>query len=287
MIFACKEHRFMNHILVPTDFSENARNALQFAYNLARAVDARIYLFHTYHIPYIHAEMPAGMYQTAINEAEQEAKQNMEKLANDVLKQGTDEVVPFTYDCKLGFAVEEILNYAEEQKVDMILMGTQGINGVADVIFGSITSSIVDKAECPVLAVQENSAYREIKNVAFATSYDKSDLKALQDLVDFVTPFNAAIKVVHVNEEGESIEKRQEEEFKEKISGKIEYNKLEFEVCQADDVAQGINRYVDEHDIDIIAVMKKKRGMFHNLFHRSITRKMAFHAKVPLLAYHE
>lgn len=277
----------MDRILVPTDFSENAKNALHYAYHLARVNNARIHLFHTYHIPYIHAEMPAGMYQTAINEAEQEAKDNMEELVKEVLKKDTGEAVNFEYDCKLGFAVEEILNHAEEKDVDMILMGTQGVSGLADVIFGSITSSVVDKAECPVLAIPENCTYEKTDNIAFATSYDKSDLHALKKLVDFASPFNATIKVVHVNEEGETIEKQQEEDFKQGIKGEIDYKHLEFEVCEANDVAEGINKYVDDHDIDLIAVMKKKRSMFQNLFHRSITRKMAFHAKVPLLAFHE
>ncbi len=277
----------MNKLLVPTDFSENAKNALAYAYHLAKAVDAKIHMFHTYHIPYIHAEMPAGMYQTAIDEAEQEANDGLEKLANEVLKKGTAEEIPLEYSTKLGFAVEEILNVAEEQEADMILMGTQGINGVADVIFGSITSSVVDKAERPVIAVPEQSEYKGLDNIAFATSYDESDIEALKGLVDFASRLNATIKVVHVNKEGESIAKQDEESFKSMIKKEIDYDKLEFEVCEDDDVADGVNRYVDEHGVKLIAIKKKKRGMFNSLFHQSITKKMAFHTKVPMIAYHE
>ncbi len=277
----------MNNILVPTDFSENSKNALAFGFHLAKALNAKIHLFHAYHIPYIHAEMPAGMYQTAINEAEQEAYQNMEKLASEVLIKGTGDEVSYAYQAKLGFAVEEILNEAEEQSVDMILMGTQGINGVADVIFGSITSSVIDKANCPVLAIPENSEYKGLDNIAFTTSYDDSDLVALKRLVNFSALFNANIKVVHVNKEGKDIEKQEEENFKAKISSEIDYAKLEFEVCEDDDVAEGINHYINEHNVNLIAMMKKKRGIFNSLFHRSITHKLAFHAKVPLLIYHE
>lgn len=277
----------MNKLLVPTDFSDNAKNALSYAYHLAKALGAKIHMFHTYHIPYIHAEMPAGMYQTAIEEAEQEANNGLEKLAKDVLKKGTSEEVPHEYSTKLGFAVEEVLNAAEEQNADMILMGTQGINGVADAIFGSITSSVVDKAEFPVLAIPEHSDYKGLDNIAFATSYDASDLEALKRLVNFASKCDATIKVVHVNKEGESIAKQDEETFKSKIKGQIDYDKLEFEVCEDDDVADGINRYVDEHGINLIAIKKKKRGMFNSLFHRSITQKMAFHTKVPLIAYHD
>ena len=277
----------MKNILVPTDFSENSKNALQYAYHLARAMNAHIHLFHAYHIPYIHAEMPAGMYQTAIQEAEEEANTNMEKYANEVLKKDGEGAVDFSFKSRLGFAVEEVLNAAEENDVDLIIMGTQGINGVADAIFGSITSSVVDKAECPVLAIPEDSEFNGISNIAFATSYDESDLEALKKLVNFAGYFDATIKVVHVNKEGENIEKRQEADFKSRISDNIDYAKLEFEVCEDDDVADGINQYVQTHNVELIALMKKKRGMFNSLFHRSITRKMAFHAQVPLLAYHQ
>lgn len=277
----------MKTILVPTDFSENSKNALRYAYGLAKAMDAKIHLFHAYHIPYIHAEMPAGMYQTAINEAEQESKEEMEKMAQNILKRDEAEGVACEYEARLGFAVEEVLNAAERNEADLIIMGTQGINGVADAIFGSITSSVIDKAEGPVMAVPEHSEFKPYDQIAFATSYDASDLQALQELATLAKAFEATIKVVHVNKEGENIQKEQEDDFKKLIKEKVDYHSIQFEVCEADDIAEGINKYVDEHRIDLIGLMKKKRGMFQSLFHKSITRKMAFHASVPLLAYHE
>lgn len=277
----------MKNILLPTDFSENSRNALKYAIQLADRVGANVKCFHAYHIPYIHAEMPAGMYQTAIEEAEKESKDEMEKVWDKVKSDFPDLQVTCDFECKMGFAVEEILNAAERNDVDLIVMGTQGVNSVADVIFGSITSSILDKAQCPVLAVPENSEYQDPKNIAFATAYDESDLKALNKLSDFAQIFNANLNVIHVNKEGDTISKENEVSFSNKIREEINYQNLYFDVTQADDVTEGISNYIHNNAIDMVALMKKKHSIFEKVFHRSISRKMAYHSDIPMLAYHE
>ncbi len=277
----------MKNILLPTDFSENSNNALKYAIQLADKVGANVKCFHAYHIPYIHAEMPAGMYQTAIEEAEKESKDEMEKVWDKVKSDFPDLKVSCDFECKMGFAVEEILNAAEKNNVDMVVMGTQGVNSVADVIFGSITSSILDKAQCPVLAVPENSQYKDPQNIAFATAYDESDLKALNKLSDFAQNFNANLNVVHVNKEGDTISQENEVSFRNKIREEVNYQNLYFDVTQADDVTHGISNYAENNAIDIIALMKKKRSIFEQVFHRSISRKMAYHSDIPMLAYHE
>lgn len=277
----------MQRILVPTDFSENAKQALVYARDFAHKLGAELVLFHAYHIPYVHAEMPAGMYQSAIDEAQEETENQLQELANKLLGPEGDANVPYQLASKLGFAVETILSYAEEIQADLILMGTQGVNGLADVILGSITSSVVERAELPVMAIPEGYEFKELKNLVFATNYDTSDLAALKHLVKIATAFNATIHVVHVNSSGNEVEQQQSSSFKNVIQQEVGYDPLTFEVMEADDVASGIESYSKTHQVDAIALVKRKRNLLESLFHTSITRKMSFHSKVPFLAYHE
>lgn len=274
----------MQRLLVPTDFSDNARNALQYAGALARDLKAEVVLLHAYHIPYVHAEMPAGMYQSAIDEAQQEAEQSLKTLADAVLE---PEGISYRHVGKLGFAVETILSQAETEQADMIIMGTQGANGIADIILGSITSSVVDRAALPVLAIPEGYQFSPVKNWVFATNYDASDLPALKHLTSIAAVFKATIAVLHVNSNTHYVEKQQSASFKHIIQQEINYHAITFEVLGADDVASGIEDYTRTHQVDGLALVKRKRGLLESLFHKSITTKMSFHSQVPVLAYHE
>ena len=274
----------MQRLLVPTDFSDNARNALQYAADLARELDAEVVLLHAYHIPYVHAEMPAGMYQSAIDDAQQETEQSLKSVADAVLQ---PKGLSYRLVGKLGFAVETILSQAEAEQADMIIMGTQGVNGITDIILGSITSSVVDRASLPVLAIPEGYQFSPVKNWVFATNYDASDLPALRHLTTMAAAFGATVCVVHVNSNTHYVEQQQSASFKHIIQQEINYNNITFEVLEADEVASGIEHYTQTHQVDGLALVKRKRSLLESLFHRSVTTKMGFHSSVPMLAYHE
>jgi nucleotide-binding universal stress UspA family protein len=226
----------MQRLLVPTDFSDNARNALQYAADLARELDAEVVLLHAYHIPYVHAEMPAGMYQSAIDDAQQETEQSLKSVADAVLQ---PKGLSYRLVGKLGFAVETILSQAEAEQADMIIMGTQGVNGITDMILGMAAA------------------------------------------------FGATVCVVHVNSNTHYVEQQQSASFKHIIQQEINYNNITFEVLEADEVASGIEHYTQTHQVDGLALVKRKRSLLESLFHRSVTTKMGFHSSVPMLAYHE
>jgi nucleotide-binding universal stress UspA family protein len=274
----------MQRLLVPTDFSDNARNALHYAASMAQVLKAELVLLHAYHIPYVHAEMPADMYQSAIDDAQQETEQSLKRLGDEVVD---PKRVSYRLVGELGFAVETILSKAEAEQADMIIMGTQGANGIADIILGSITSSVIDRASLPVMGIPEGYQFSPAKNWVFATNYDASDLPALKHLTAIAAAFEATIRIVHVNSGSQYIEQQQSGSFKQTIQHEINYNNMTFEVLEADEVASGIEHYTQTNQVDGVALVKRKRNLLESLFHRSVTTKMGFHSSVPVLAYHE
>ncbi len=277
----------MKRILVPTDFSDNARNALAYAREFAKTLSAEVILFHAYHIPYVHAEMPAGMYQSAIDEAQEETQKQLQTLAESELETSGHKAVPYEIQSRLGFAVESILSFADEAEADMILMGTQGSNGLADVILGSITSSVIERASLPVMAIPDSCAFKPMENWLFATNYDAGDLEPLKQLATISKAFEANIRVVHINTSNNEVEQQQTASFKHLIQQEVDFDAISFEVMDADDVAGGIDAYTKTHQVDGLALVKRKRNLLASLFHTSITKKLSFHSHVPLLVFHE
>lgn len=277
----------MEHLLFPTDFSGNSQNALKYTVHLASHLNSTLHLFHAFHVPYIHAEMPAGMYQTAIKDAENEAQKQMQELWNKVQEKEQLSDIDYQFETQLGFAVEEILNLSENLPADMIVIGTKGESGITEVLFGSIATNIISKAKCPVLAIPQTARYKDIKNIAFATTYEKTDLDALSKLVELAKAYKAKIHILHVNEQEGKIKKEEEAGFGKVFREKFQYNNLNFDVCEGKDAASAISNYTDTHQVDIISLIRKKRNLFANLFHSSLTEKMASHTKIPLLAFHE
>lgn len=277
----------MKRILVPTDFSANARNALAYGRELAKLLQAEIILFHAYHIPYVHAEMPAGMYQTAIDEAQEETQNKLQELGKSELEAAGDSRVAYQVGSRLGFAVETILSYAEEVDADMIMMGTQGSNGLADVILGSITSSVIERSNLPVMAIPDGCTFYPVESWLFATNYDVADVESFKQLLTLVKPFNAGIQVVHIKTGGDEVEEQQANSFKHIVQQEVDYDAISFEEIEADSVASGIEAYTKNQQVDGLALVKRKRNVLSSIFHSSITKKLSFHSNVPLLVFQE
>jgi universal stress protein A len=137
----------LKRILVPTDFSPTSEAALSYGIALARAFNAKLYLLHVPEHAGVaaEAEYPIGIYETMKNAA----NQRLGALLN------LDETLELDheYAMRIGDAPGEIVRFAAERDVDLIVMGTHGREGVARVLVGSIAETVVRRANCPVLTV--------------------------------------------------------------------------------------------------------------------------------------
>jgi nucleotide-binding universal stress UspA family protein len=137
----------LKRILVPIDFSETSDAALRYGAELARRFSARLLLLHVPEHPgeAAEAEYPIGLFETMHNAAH-------DRLSHLLSKEERHELRP---ECsmRLGTPWEEIVRHAEEQEIDLIVMGTHGRDGLARVLFGSVAEKVVRKALCPVLTV--------------------------------------------------------------------------------------------------------------------------------------
>jgi len=139
-------------LLVPTDFSENAGQALSYAKELARATKATLHLIHIVEPVVYPADWSYA--QIGFADIEQELKDTSTKEMDALAERLRAEGFTVVTAVRLGRASEEICAYAQEKHIGIISMGTHGRSGLEHFLFGSTTERVLRKAPCPILAVR-------------------------------------------------------------------------------------------------------------------------------------
>jgi len=138
-------------LLVPLDFSDNARAILEWTAHLAKTHQSKVILFHAYHLPVEFqqlegAYLPPDFWANVKAEAQQSLSRHEAELRDSGLS--VESVV------REGYAATAIVDEAAEQDVDLIVIGTHGLSGIKHMLLGSIAERVVQKAPCPVLTVK-------------------------------------------------------------------------------------------------------------------------------------
>jgi len=141
----------LKNILVPSDFSECSDQAVRYGLELARKFDATIHLLHVVQDPATQPWVAEGFAMPLLDVVEQWQKQAEGRLAAAVppADRARSRVVAV-----IGSSYAEILRYAEEQGIDLIVMGTHGRGAVGHLLLGSIAEKVVRRSPCPVLTVR-------------------------------------------------------------------------------------------------------------------------------------
>ena len=277
----------MKKILVPTDFSLNADRAIDYAVQIAKLNEATIYLIHACnHLDtlYMESAIPEREYNKAITDAA------FDKL--EILRRSIEETEQVLVNIQLysGPINDTILVAAEEHNVDLIIMGTLGISGIKDKIFGSRTASVISKSIVPVLAIPLEYDWSPPAKLLLAINrFDEvSDL--LNPVFDMATIFNAEVNITVFTDEDNAAASDYLEDAKEvKLAEEKLRRKFSKLVIKAEHLSgryfeDSINEHISKNKIDLLAMTTHKRSFIGSIFNRSITRKMSYHSKVPILA---
>ncbi|QBA63641.1 universal stress protein [Muriicola soli] len=274
----------MKTIILPTDFSQNAYNAVTYALELFEEEECRFFLVNTYtpaiyQSEYIlHSPGQIGMgdvYQTFSMEHLDELKKKLERRFKNPRH-------TFITHSVFNLLVDEIIDLAKKEEVDMVIMGTQGATGAKEIFLGSHTVHVIKKAPCPVLAIPANCKYEEPKAILFPTDYeiDYQHTK-LSVLMDLASRHNAKINVLHVST---GFELTEEQEGNRKSLSKM-FNELphEFHDLPSQEIIAGINGFKSKSKVDLLAMIQNKHTFLERLFIEPIIKKIGFHVTIPFL----
>ncbi|HLG33527.1 MAG TPA: universal stress protein [Bacteroidia bacterium] len=275
----------MKTLLVPTDLSKAAEAAVNFAVSFAQKEKAEIILLHVFRLKIVFPD-ESGEVDPKFAFEEQET---VNKMMVKRCKQITDsKKVKCRYINTMGLAVDEILAAEEKIKPDFIVMGTKGASGAKKVILGSNAAKVIEKSTCPVIAVPEGVKFGGIKKLTYAADYHAADISAIRKLVEIAKPFRASINVLHIasGELLKAVEEPLMQEFTAKVKRKVDYSNISFQLIFGKNVEKELEKYVRSHSTDLLAMSTVHRNFLEKLFGSSVTKRMAYHADIPLLAFH-
>jgi len=290
--------RSVRRILVPVDFTKHAENAAYYALKIAAAFKAEIKLINAYLDPAGAPQtyLESYTYQLNIDKIIREIEEETEKSLRSLADRLQDEIdakglkgTQVTYDLFKGNAVDAILNQAREYKPALIIMGTRGskLEGLRS--FGSITARLLEKSKIPVLAVPQDYDASEFdfpKRVLYATNFDKTDYSVIRRLASFVKPFNAKIYCVHATlDEDDLIDEAEMKSIKNYLTDHMVELNVECGILETADIQQGMENFIQEKKIDVLAVTTHRRNFLEKLFKPSLTRKFLFQTRIPLLVF--
>ncbi len=275
-------------ILVPIDFSKASNEVLEFAFHLAKRVDATLEVLYvtSYDTPPL--DFPSSV-AIVTDKNIQLARGRMNKALESVRKKLSgvlDRLPDVQTDIEVGIPATKIVDIAERDDVDYIVMGTQGQNSVWDRFLGSTAIGVLKYAPCPVFVIPEKAKYKEEMLLGYATDFSSADAFEIWKASKLLQPLKANIVAVHLSEREEYAEDKIAEldEFFTENAPNID---IRFYSFFSENIVEGMNKFIKKHDINLMVLYKPKRSFFDKLFHKSFTKEMVRHTEVPLLILNE
>ncbi|HSP40286.1 MAG TPA: universal stress protein [Gillisia sp.] len=275
----------MKKILLPTDFSENASNAIRFAVQLFPDEECIFYLLNTY-TPVLY-DSDYILYSPASSLSLDELyKSNSIKGLEKIRKQITGEFpnTKHQYELISSFSLlnEEIREQVSSLKIDLVVMGTQGATGAAQILFGTHTVHAIKRTTCPLLAIPSGCAFSKPENILFPTDYEINyTAEHLKFLKDIAISNNSVIHVLHVLF-GFSLGEKQEK-AKKLLAKYLENTSHHFYSIEKNTVTEGIYDFQKDQNIDLLVMISNKHSFFENLLFRPVINEVGFRIKTPFL----
>jgi nucleotide-binding universal stress UspA family protein len=275
----------MKTIIVPTDFSPTAMNAINFAADMALNINASLMLFHVYHVPVSITEVPVVLVST--DELKKSSEQKLAEL-KQMLGHITSGKIKIYTEARLGDTVDELEDVCKEVNPFAVVMGTSGASGVEKVLFGSTTLTAIRHLTWPVIVVPPGKEYGTgIKKIGFACDFRKViESTPVEFIKQIVKEFNAELHVLNVDHESKHFKPETPEESL-MLHTLLEDLDPKYHFIDNIDVEDGINSFAEANNIDLLITIPKRHGLLEGLFKPSSTKQLVRQSHVPVMCVHE
>lgn len=269
------------HILLPTDFSDNAWSAIVYALKLYANEVCTFYFLHSFNVlnfndrTYITSHYVETLEKDSLKQLTE--LKNIAETANTNTNH-TFDIISSKY--KLHKAIEIAV---KKHDINLVIMGTKGATKAKEIFFGSNTVDTIKKMTlCPILVIPDEFDFIEPKHIAFPTDFNRfygEELLAIKDLAEL---YNAKIRIVHITKKS-NLTKTQDynlsmlkvylEDYPHSFHWMPDYAKK----------AQGINDFIKELEINILAMINYKHSLIEKIINEPIINKIGYNTTVPFL----
>ncbi|NJB72174.1 nucleotide-binding universal stress UspA family protein [Saonia flava] len=281
----------MKNILIPTDFSDNAWNAVVYANQFFKNENCNFYLLHVSDfLDYASVPVSVGTGENSTEQKTIPAKKKLSDLIKLVEKTFSNEKHQYFVLQDHGFFIESIKKHLSENKIDLIVMGTKGAAGIRKRIIGSNTGDVITKVQCNALIVPEGVDFSKPDEVAFPTDYNIFYSHKILDALSGVLSVNKGkIRVMNVSKTQSELTHSQEKnkEYLRDFLNERFPERNSFHTITNKKVTSAIQCFVESREVDMIFMVAKNLNLLQQILFDSLVEKVSFHTTVPFFVVHE
>ena len=275
----------MKKIIFPTDFSDISKNAFVYALHLAKNTNAEIVTLHTYDYPTMnYMDVPVYLPEiymfTELNQFEN-YKGHIPVL-RDIASKHNLEHVKISNVLESGDLIDNLMTLTQKEAAEYIVMGTKGDTGLAATFLGSTTERVMNDSNAVVIAIPEDCVYEPIKKILFITEFKTEEIEALKRTIAIAKIFHSHVDCLYVKPKENPIEDVIIQDWKVMFGNHNVY----FHGIESDDKEGLILDFIPLYHINMLAMTTHHRNFFQRIFDISLSKKLAFHTKIPILAFH-
>lgn len=277
----------MKQILVPTDFSKCANNAINFAVQSAKILPAEVTLLHSFEVndniytDYMGVNREYNL--TMLNDA----KEKLTQLKKSI--EETDDLIVDTF-ISTNSLQDAITESIKEKKADMIVMGTLGASGIKEKLWGSRTASIIGKSDIPVMVIPIEYEWKKPQKILFATNQFEKASVILDYLFELAGLYMSQVQVaVFTDEDDDKVmtfldHKHKIFEYEEYLKERYSEETLTSSHLYGENFEITLQDFIKGNDIDFLVMVTYQHNFWNSMFNTSKTKRMSYHTNVPLLA---
>lgn len=272
----------MKRILVPTDFSEHAENALKAAAQIAKKNSAEIIILHM-------LELPSQMNDAVLGGASIPETMLFIKKANETL----DEIaakpyldgISITEIVKMDKPIQGITQVSKEYDVDLIVMGSHGSSGIDELLIGSNTEKVVRNSETPVLVIKKEIPNFNAANIVFASDFSDESKKPFEKLLNFTKLFDSKIHLTTICTPNSFKPTHVAEKAMKEFITEFNLSNYATHIYNDTNIEKGIINFANSINADIIGMCTHGRTGFAHFFNGSISEGLVNHAVKPVITF--
>jgi len=278
----------MKTLVVPTDFSSVSVNALNYAVDMARAINAGIVLLHVYNVPVPYTDTPISeVAAISPEEMKRTAEERLEEVKNNLIRVTSGQLTVYT-EARLGEAMDELEAVCKSVEPFAVIMGSHGTTGLERLIMGSTTLTVIRHLKYPVIVVPPGTSYHTITKIGLACDFKDVVETPVVYIKNIVKEFSAELYVLNVNYEEDDKEYKEETTVDSAyLETMLEEVKPLFIFLNKKDVVEGINEFAEKNGLDLVMIIPKKHRLIDSLFHKSRSKELVTHSHIPIVSIHE
>lgn len=273
----------MKKILVPIDFSENAEKALSSAIRIADKTKARLLVLFVYH-PYVNdVALPEYIGSLEIyKELEASYREKLDEAVTLARQKG----IRAEGIWATGGTQPAILQHAQENEVDLIVMGRTGQGGFLDKLLGSNSAAIATEADCAVLVIPPRAVDTDFRNIVYATQLEFDEKPVLAQAIGLARQLKAHITFVKINSD-QQLNIQPDGQYIQELKEYFGIPSEDIVVRDADSVMEGLQTHCHETSADMLILCRRDKNLLQLLLNGAgLSRKLALATDTPLLVCH-